>query len=231
MVLLVVRSLRHSHLTHRGMARCLVLLGRAVVRGSGSSRILVGSLRLVRGTMADKLHPAEAAAREEYAAGLEEQANVAGLEPVVARAIRGRARAIRQAMPILDFKRAMMAHDVALASGPSSGLEATEHHTGIREAQVRLKQDHPYPPNLERAVDAALKRGTSPDDIDLYEVTGIPNPDAVKGRPVRGALSKAQIQALADRVTAEVDAKLADLRKEIAEFKEQQTRLGARFPR
>jgi hypothetical protein len=231
MVLLVVRSLRRSRRMRLVMVRCLVRLGRVVVRGSASSRILAGSLRLVRGTMADKLHPAEAAAREAHAAGLEERANVDGLEPDLARAIRSRATAIRQAMPLLQFKRATAAHEAALASGPSTGLEATDFQAGVREAQAKLKADHPYPPDLEYAVDAALKHGRSPDDIDLYEVTGFPNPDAVKAKPKRLTHDQQVAKATAEvnRRMASLGKRLDDIREDLDAWKVEQTRLGARF--
>src|SRR5690349_21014217 len=116
-----------------------------------------------------ELHPAERQLREAHAAHLDEHAAADGLEPGVARAIRTRAGKIRNAMPVLDYKRAMQAHADSLDYGPS-GLEGVEYRAGVREAQAKLKEDHQFPPDLEHAVDAELLRGVSPDDIDLYEL-------------------------------------------------------------
>jgi hypothetical protein len=168
--------------------------------------------------MVDKaiLHPAEAQVREAFAARLDEDANADGLEPGVAQAIRDRARAIRDAMPILDFKRTMRVYHDSLDDGPSSGLDATDYRAGVREAQERLRAANPYSPDFERAVDAALTRGIAFDDVDLYEVTGIPAPAekaTVKPPTIEQRVAKAVAKA-----TAPLDVEIRSLARELADF-------------
>jgi hypothetical protein len=181
-----------------------------------------------------ELHPAERQVREEFAARLEEQANLDGLEPAIGRAMRVRAGKIRSAMPYLDLKRALAALNDQLDAGPSTGLEYMEHRAGIDQAKAKVKEDNQYPPGLEQAVDQALARGMSADDLDLFEVLGVPNPAAEKSRSGE-PLSRARLQA---RIEKAVGDRLADLglqthllRRDLDRFKAEQTRFGARFDR
>jgi hypothetical protein len=170
--------------------------------------------------MADReLHPAEAQAREEHAAGLEEQASVDGLDPEIARAIRDKANKIRNAMPVVDFKRAMQAYADSLDHGPDTGLEGLEYRAGVREAQAKLREDHPYPADLEHAVDAALLRGISPDDIDLYEVTGIPNPGTEKAGHAGPVSDREWIENAVAKAMAPLETRTYLVRRELDEFK------------
>jgi hypothetical protein len=200
------------------------------VYGYDSGPVGERSFTFNRGKPGD-LHPAEAQVRAAYAAQLEDNADVPGLERGIALAMQAKARAVRGAMPILDFKRALAVYNDSLDDGPSTGLNRIEYQTGVRQAQAKLVEDNPYPADFENAVDAALQRGQSPDDVDLYAVTGIPDPNAEKGtvRP----LSKAQLNA---RIVKAVDERMTSLgfrmdamRRELADFKAEQTRLGARF--
>jgi hypothetical protein len=163
------------------------------------------------------LHPAEAQIRAEYAAQLEDEANAPGLERGIAQALRNKARAIRGAMPILDYKRALAVYRDSLDDGPSSGLARIEYQTGVGQAQAQLKANNPYPPDFEQAVDAELARGKSPDDIDLYEVTGIPNPNA--GKSVRPLSIEDRIDQAVRKATAPLRAQTYVLTKQLAEFK------------
>jgi hypothetical protein len=165
--------------------------------------------------MADspKLHPAERQIREDYASSLEDQANVTGLEPAIARAVRDKARAIRGAIGILDFKRALAVLNDSLDDGPQSGLDAIDYRHGVEQAKRKLSDANPFPPDLEHAVDAALLRGENPDTIDLYAVTGIPNPNPDAVKSTKRQVTKEYIEA---RVAAEVrkpTAGLDDLKK------------------
>jgi hypothetical protein len=145
-----------------------------------------------------KLHPAEQQVRDDYAADLDRQADTDGLEPDICRAMHGKANAIRSAMPVLDFQRALIAYNDALGDGPASGLESVEYRYGIGQAVQRLTDANPYPPDLVYAVQQAMLRGQNPDDIDLYQVTGIPDPDAQKSA-VRPTVSQERIAELVQK--------------------------------
>ena len=163
------------------------------------------------------LHPAEAQIRAGYAAQLEDEANVPGLERSIAQAMRDKARAIRDAMPVLDFKRALAVYSDSLDDGPSSGLERIEYQTGVGQAQQKLKDQNPYPPELVRLVDAELAQGKSPDEIDLYQVAGIPNPNAEKS--VKPLSIEERVDRAVKKATAPLRAQSYVLRKELDEFR------------
>ena len=171
---------------------------------------------------APKLHPAEAKVRAQFADDLERQANLPGIERDIATAMRVRADKVRNALPYLDFQRALAAlrdaRDTEL-----TGMAGLDQRFAAGEAERKLKEDNLYPLDFSQAVDQALLRA-SVDDIDLYVITGIPNPAAEK--------SKASEPLTAGQITELVEKELARqlaLPGHAAFRKDLDARLGARF--
>ncbi len=173
----------------------------------------------------DKLHPVEARLREAYARKLEADSDAVP-DPEMSRTLRVKAGKVRNALPILDFHRAIMAHNDALAELPGTGDGVVDLRAGHHQARVKLAEDNPYPEELAKPIAAALARGVSIDSIDLGQLAKPAERSNVakskgKNKPGRGtvqksfAVAKAEAQADLDRRCADLAKKIVALRKEL----------------
>ncbi len=118
-----------------------------------------------------KLTVGELNARCEYAAKLEEDAALI-VHPETSNAALSRAKRVLGAKPILEYHEAVKRHNEALGYLPGTGLEALAVRADHNEAKEKLAEDNPFPPELQRVVEAELAHGKAPEDINLDELLG-----------------------------------------------------------
>jgi hypothetical protein len=184
----------------------------------------------------------EREARAAYIAELQDRAN-AVTDPEISREMLALAGRVKNALPVMELFDRLGKIQQAKEDLPSTGLDAVQLRAGLDESAEQLRQANPQPPLLMELMERYEDRGpelnpafylagdaSESDRLSVAAAVSLLGLNAAeKGRAVKPLTQKQRIDKAVKAATASLDLQIFALRKQLADFRAEQERLGVRF--